>query len=325
MLLLCAIGILTMKLYTGVEITMLDVGQGDGVVIQNSNGNVYLSDCGSSSVSKVGKYRLIPFLKYKGYGKIKGIFLSHMDEDHINGIWELLEAAPGEHILIEYLFLPESVLAIQEDKQALEELKALASKNDTKLVFLSKGEEIVDGDLQFRCLYPETVYLVSEDIAGKEGAEVADINSKETTEVGNRNNSSLVLSMQYKEFEMLFTGDVEEEGEWDIVRYEKTKREQEREQSEMLQMEDIDILKVAHHGSSGSTCTEFLEEFKPKLSLISCGKNNTYGHPHEETIERLMAAESAIMTTPECGAIKIKVSANGRIKISCWNKVHFTT
>ena len=302
MLLLCAVGIITMKFYTGVEITMLDVGQGDGVVIRNANGNVYLSDCGSSSVSKVGKYRLIPFLKYKGYGKIKGIFLSHMDEDHMNGILELLEMAPTEHILIEHLFLPESVLAIQEDRKALEELKTLASKNDTTLIFLAQGEEIVDESLQFTCLYPKT----QEGVGRKE--------------VENRNNSSLVMLMQYKEFEMLFTGDVEKEGEWDIVRYEKIKQEQESEQCEVSRREDVDILKVAHHGSSGSTCAEFLEEFRPKLSLISCGRNNSYGHPHKETLERLLDAESVIMTTPECGAIKIKVSSKGKVLVSCYAK-----
>lgn len=304
MILLSALCFLTMRFHTGLEVTMLDVGQGDCVVIRNSNGNVYISDCGSSSVSKVGKYRLLPFLKNKGYGRIKGIFISHMDEDHMNGIWELLEMAPTEHLWIEYVFLPESVLYIKEDEETLEELCDLALKNGTKIVYLSHGEEIRDDDLYFSCLYS--------------GVEEYGISLEETNNVmaeGNqvavygrnldRNNSSLVMLMEYREFEMLFTGDVEEEGERDIVSY----MEEAEKQKMHVMGEDrrIDVLKVAHHGSSGSSCEEFLEAFQPKLSLVSCGKNNSYGHPHRETIERLENCETTILTTPDSGAITLKI------------------
>ena len=252
MLLLCALSVLTMRFHHGVEINMLDVGQGDCVVIRNSNGNVYISDCGSSSVSKVGKYRLLPFLKYKGYGKIKGIFISHMDEDHMNGILELMEMAPTEHLQIEYLFLPESVLLIEEDQEDLKELSTLASGNGTKIIYLSQGEEIQDGELRFSCVYPASQEVDYSDFKKED-----------------RNNSSLVLLMQYQEFEMLFTGDVEMAGEHEIVNY-----VQELTDQSLFQDDRIDVLKVAHHGSSGSSCEEFLEAIRPKISLISCGKNN---------------------------------------------------
>ena len=313
MILMSAISILTLQINVGVELTMLDVGQGDSVVIRNQNGNLYISDCGSSSVSKVGKYRLVPFLKYKGYGKIKGIFLSHMDKDHMNGIMELLEMAVEEKLEIEYLFLPRSALGIEEDQEAIRELVDLAQGNGTRVACLTQGDKIVDGKMEFYCLYPKGIENEAE-----------------------RNNQSLVLLMQYEDFQMLLTGDIEMDGEKKLMEESKEgslellpkgSREESlellpegsKEESLELLVGEIDpmsieVLKVAHHGSSGSSSEEFLKWIQPKLSLISCGKNNSYGHPHEETLQRLEEAGSKIMTTTECGAITIRIR-KGKVKV----------
>ena len=292
MMLLSALSILMMRFSFGAEVTMLDVGQGDCVVIRNSNGNVYLSDCGSSSVSKVGKYRLIPFLRYKGYGKIKGIYVSHLDEDHVNGIRELLQLAPEEKIKIEYLFLPECVEGAKEEEEKLKELKVLASQNKTRVVYLKQGQKLQDGEMQFRCIYSG-----HKDTNGY-GWGDREVTEKETAE--NRNNQSLVLYMKYKEFDLLLTGDVEIEGEKEILEYID-------QGSRSGNVDDCDVLKVAHHGSKGSSCEEFIYEVHPKISLISCGKNNNYGHPHDSTLQRLDFVGSKIMTTVDCGAISFKI------------------
>lgn len=317
MILLSAISLLTLRTDFGTEVTMLDVGQGDSVVIHNSNGNVYISDCGSSSVSQVGKYRLIPFLKYHGYGKIKGVFVSHLDKDHLNGIIELMKTAPIEQVKIEYLFLPQSVLGIEEDKEIVRELKLLAEENKTRIVYLQQGDKISDGRMSFFCLYPGDVGLEEKKTGYTEK---------------NRNNQSLVLLLQYKDFEMLLTGDIDKQSERQILEYidqmsselgienlyeeakpEKKRQEVAKSEENSVEMavckflKQCDVLKVAHHGSSGSSCWEFLETVNPKLSLISYGRNNSYGHPHEETLERLQKSGSGIMTTPDCGAITIKI------------------
>ena len=308
MILMSAISILTLQVNVGAEVTMLDVGQGDSVVIRNHNGNIYISDCGSSSISKVGKYRLVPFLKYKGYGRIKGIFISHMDQDHMNGIVELLKMAFQERIQISYLFLPESVLWIEEDRDVIEEFRNLAKQNKTKIVYLKQGDKIVDGKMEFHCLYPNG-----------------------DAEAQDRNNQSLVLLMQYQEFDMLLTGDVERKGEQEIVEYIDRMSLRDMDLFELpdtvqkhVELEDtldmcegIEVLKVAHHGSSGSSSEEFLERTQPKLCLISCGKNNSYGHPHEETLQRLEEAGSEILTTVDCGAITIKLR-NEKIYVECY-------
>lgn len=297
MILLSAFMVLTLRFNFGVEITMLDVGQGDGIVIRNSNDNVYISDCGSSSVSKVGKYRLIPYLKYKGYGKIKGIFISHLDQDHMNGILELLEAATEERIGIEYLLLPQSVLMIEEDRELLEDLQLLAEKNKTEVAYLAQGDRIRDGKMEFLCLYP----------GDRDGATLNYKNEKEEKiSSAERNNQSLVLLMKYHDFDMLLTGDVENEGEKEVLNY-----------IDQMGLCDngVDVLKVAHHGSSGASGEGFLEVFHPKISLISYGKNNSYGHPHAETLERLESAQSEVKSTVDSGAITININREkARIK-----------
>ena len=375
MLLLSAISILTLKLSYGAEVTMLDVGQGDCVVIRNSNGNVYLSDCGSSSVNQVGKYRLLPYLKHIGYGRIQGIFLSHLDKDHMNGILELMEMAEEENIRIKYLFLSESILrggqntedirnaeklqSTEEDREIIKELKRLAEQNKTKIVYLSQNEIIQDGKMRFYCLYPKGEAFEETLESGNNAFGEGKLTDKEALNVkvtsanksgvnaNNRNQQSLVLLMQYQDFEMIFTGDIEKQGEKEIVEYiedldeyleglnekrrtvgtkndSEGKKEFQKERESLIGVnlgEDefqetnigIDVLKVAHHGSSGSSCEEFLEMVQPKLALISCGKNNSYGHPHKETLERLEEAGSYIMSTTESGAITIKIGE--KIKI----------
>ena len=311
LILLSAFMVLTLRFDLETEVSMLDVGQGDSIVIRNQNSNVYISDCGSSSVSKVGKYRLIPFLKYKGYGRIKGVFISHLDQDHMNGIVELLEMAAEERIRVEYLFLPESVKVITEDKELLDKLLLLAEKNKIKTAYLKQGDRIKDGSMEFYCLYPEN-------------------SENRHFSMEDRNNQSLVLFMKYYDFDMLLTGDLEKVGEQEVLEYVEGKRvgkersiEQKQEKNGLLKRfvyserkaeikevrceSGLEILKVAHHGSSGSSHAGFLEAFTPKLSLISCGKNNSYGHPHNETLERLEAVGSEIISTVDSGAITLKV------------------
>ena len=80
----------------------------------------------------------------------------------------------------------------------------------------------------------------------------------------------------------------------------------------------MSVLKVAHHGSKNSTEAEFLETAAPKLSIISCGTNNSYGHPHSETLERLAMAGSKVFVTRECGAVTIEVGKE--IEVRSWRE-----
>ncbi len=250
------------------KVTMIDVGQGDGLYIRTPSGRHYLVDGGSTDVSKAGKYRIEPFLKSQGVRTVDYVFISHGDADHMNGVQELLENQLLG-IRIKTLVLPtEQVL-----DEALMALAEEAAGYGTKVVAIHEGEQISDGGMRLTCLAPAADY---------------------SGEIGNA--SSMVLSLEFKEFDMLFTGDVEGTGEIALA------------ESELL--ERCDILKVAHHGSKNSTIDIFLEKAVPKIGLISAGRNNRYGHPHQETLERLENLGCRIYSTQDYGAVTVKTDGN---------------
>ena len=164
----------------GLNMTFLDVSQGDGIYIQSDTGKNYLIDGGSSDVSQLGKYRLEPFLKAKGIRTIDYAFMTHADFDHISGLKELL----GEEtsITLKHLLLPN----ISYIDEAYEELGSLAKENNTKVIYIEKGDVIRDGRLSITCLHPTKEYISS-----------------------SRNDYSTVLSMEYEDFKGLFVGDLE--------------------------------------------------------------------------------------------------------------------
>ena len=335
--LLLGVVILTWRLRPELQVTFLDVGQGDCIFLQTEDGASYLTDGGSSSVSKVGKYRMIPFLKYQGASQIKAVFVSHADSDHCNGIAELLEQAELEGIRVENLVLTD--IADECRSEGYEELVELAGQNGITVQFLHEGQQLQDGELLFQCLHPSKGYR-AEDL----------------------NETSMVLLVTYREFSMLLTGDVQGAGEehltqelqdWkepgvtqmqDVIRIsgEEESMEEESIEEESIEEESIEeesieeqieekrpqnkmganhteteltILKVAHHGSKNSTSEEFLKAANPKIAIISCGKGNRYGHPHEETLERLDKVDVPWFCTKDYGAITVTVNDRSRVQV----------
>ncbi|WP_394921295.1 DNA internalization-related competence protein ComEC/Rec2 [uncultured Robinsoniella sp.] len=261
---------------SGMRITFLDVGQGDGICIQAPGGINCLIDGGSSDVKQAGSKRIEPFLKSRGIRKIDYLFISHMDADHINGIMELLEAyalnLAGENasgVSIRRLVLPKLA---KKDEEYLE-IEKLAKKNKIMVLYFQKGDKILNGRFSFSCLHP------SQNSASED-----------------RNENSMVLQMEYKDFRVFFAGDVEGAGEEEMIDSKELKR--------------ADILKVAHHGSRNSTLDTFLDAVRPGIGILSCGKDNRYGHPHVELINRLKRAGVAYYATMDYGALE--VSSNGR-------------
>ena len=260
------LGLMAAKLPGGLQMTFLDVGQGDGIFWQSGEGTTYLCDGGSSSVSQVGKYRLESFLKWKGVGRLDYLILTHMDADHINGAEYLLTPSPGG-ITVGCLVLPD-IVTEDEDYATL---VGLAKKAGTAVRYLSGGVVLRDGELEIQCLYPEKESRVGEE---------------------DRNTYSLVLQLVYGDFCALLTGDLEGEGERALL--------------ESGQLADADLLKVAHHGSKGSTSEEFLKQVRPEQAVLSYGEHNRYGHPHRELLERLKEAGCRIYETAEDGAITVQ-------------------
>ena len=266
----------TIQVKDKITITMLDVGQGDGLVIRGPEGKTYFMDGGSSDVKKVGEYRIEPYLLSQGIGSLDYVFVSHGDQDHISGIREMVQRQKTG-VTIKRLVLP-----TQTVWDALKELAELAAEEGIPVFTMEKGQCLTEGKLSLTCIQP-----------GK----------GEMEETGN--SASLVLALRYGDFDMLFTGDVEGEGEKRLVDH------LQGEYSECV----WDVLKTAHHGSGNSTTEEFLKTAAPQYAFISAGENNSYGHPHKETLERLKDAGAIIYSTQEEGAVTIVVS-EGEFTIS---------
>lgn len=267
----------TIQVKDKITITMLDVGQGDGLVIRGPEGKTYFMDGGSSDVKKVGEYRIEPYLLSQGIGSLDYVFVSHGDQDHISGIKEMVQRQKTG-VTIKRLVLPTQT--VWDD--ALKELAELAAEEEIPVFTMEKGQCLTEGKLSLTCIQP-----------GK----------GEMEETGN--SASLVLALRYDDFDMLFTGDVEGEGEKRLVEH------LQGEYSECV----WDVLKTAHHGSENSTTEEFLKIAAPQYAFISAGKNNSYGHPHKETLERLRDAGAIVYSTQEEGAVTIVVS-EGEFTIS---------
>lgn len=275
-------------------ITMLDVGQGQCICVQLSNGETWLYDGGSLDKSKVGEYRLMPYLKSQGINKLSAVFLSHGDADHINGIREVLEDA---EIAIELLVLPltekqnvyrvESTYGegsydegIYQVENGLGELVALAASRRIPILWLEEGMAWESAGVSVQCLHP--------------GGDVHGNSALSTIENGNE--GSMVLYLTYGNFSMLLTGDVEKAGEAALLTALQEKG-----------IEKVTVLQVAHHGSKNASSARFLEQVAPQIALISCGKDNSYGHPHKEVLERLREVGCKVLTTVDCGAVEIQV------------------
>ena len=117
------------------------------------------------------------------------------------------------------------------------------------------------------------------------------------------NNNSLVFKLVYKDFSIMFTGDIEEEAEKAIL----------EQYSNNINKLQANILKIAHHGSKTSTTENFLKTISPKIALIGVGKNNNFGHPNEQVIERLKENGVKVYRTDTDGEISIVVNRNGEI------------
>ncbi len=265
---------LTLRLHSGFQLVMLDVGQGDGIYLRTAAGTTILIDGGSTSVTKVGTYRILPFLKSEGVGRLDYIVVTHTDEDHISGIKELLETAsePGG-LRIGTLLLSGRSMEEEKGQRLMED----ARESGVTVQKIEKGAVLRDGLTELTCLHPDGTKAY------------ADVNE-----------ASVVLALRYQEFSVMLTGDLEETGEREIL-----EREQKHGGKEWPPY-GFAVLKAGHHGSRTSGSEAWLEAVKPRLTLISCGRDNSYGHPHREALERLDAAGSKILQTTECGAITVE-------------------
>ena len=303
-LFLWAVGIMILTVRFGesgkLTTIVLDVGQGDGIFMKGPEGGTYLVDGGSSDVKKVGQYRLESFLKSQGVRTLDYVLISHGDSDHINGVEELIER---QEIGVEIGTL---VLPVQEVwDEALAGLAEKAKAYGVRVVVMESGQSVREGNMEITCIQP-----------GNPGTEAENMESEirepevRAAEGGyeSGNAASMVLAVKFGEFDMLLTGDVEGRGEEQLT-------EQLEEQYRGCTWE---VLKVAHHGSKNSSSEEFLRQVRPAYAFISAGRENRYGHPHQETIVRLADVGSKICSTQENGALIVEVGGGDTMRVGSY-------
>ena len=249
------------------EVTMVDVGQGDSIFLRSMKGDTILIDVGGkvtfgskekwqeASQTSNAEKALIPYLQARGVSQIDHLVLTHTDTDHIGDLEEVTKRFKIKEICVSQgaLTKPSFVKRLRTLKRPVRTLKA--------------GDNLPMMGSKLQVLYPNKV--------GDGG-----------------NNDSIVLYGKLLGSSFLFTGDLEKEGEEELmVSYPNLK---------------ASVLKAGHHGSKGSSSEAFLDQLQPSLALVSAGENNRYKHPNDETLERFKERHIKVLRTDQNGAIRFK-------------------
>jgi len=282
------------------SILFLDVGQGDCILCYTDSHEVLIFDGGSSSRSKVGQYIIKSTLKYYGFSHINAIYISHSDSDHTNGLLEICVNRKR------WGFKIDNIYTTYFRNSDFESIEGLCINR------IAAGYEAEYGSLQLTCLHPSADF-VSADFTSADFSSAdfssSDFSSSDFSSSNfaslDSNSTSMCLLLQFTDSHIysgdnkacttvLLTGDVEGLGESLL-------------NDAISPHFPITLLKVAHHGSRNSTSDQFLNAACPKYAFISAGRNNSYGHPHEETLARLTDHACSYYSTIDYGAITLNI------------------
>jgi competence protein ComEC len=262
------------------EVTAIDVGQGDSLLVVSPEDKAMLVDAGgpvggpseaaaTSSGFDVGEEVVAPYLWSRRIRRLDVVALSHAHSDHMGGMPAILRD-----------FRPRELwVGIDPDSQAYRELLAEAKALGVGVKHFHAGEDVAWSGTKISMLAPEGSYR-------NEGAPM--------------NDDSLVMRMQYGKASVLLEGDAEAPSERAMIADGK--------------MQPVTLLKVGHHGSNSSTTPEFFAEAAPKDAVISVGEGNTFGHPRVEVIDRIAAAHTRLYRTDEFGLTTFLLGRDGAIR-----------
>lgn len=262
------------------QVTFINVGQGDSILIElPRRKQVLLIDSGGllrfqteewkerDTIYEVGRQVVVPYLKGKGIAKVDTMILTHADADHVEGAEEIAKEIRIKEIHVS----PNSW-----GEKAVEELKVEVKKRSIKVIEKMAGISWNVGQTVFSYLSPHDLQY--------EG-----------------NNDSLVLYVQHGDFKALFTGDLEKDGEQELIRYYGP------------YIRNITLLKAGHHGSKTSSADEFVEHTMPSLTIFTAGKDNRYGHPAQEVVERFEKRGLRYFTTGTDGTVEMSINKKGEV------------
>jgi competence protein ComEC len=262
------------------EVTAIDVGQGDSIFIVGPDGETMLVDAGgpvggvteaaeATSRFDVGEEVVSPYLWSRRFRRLDTLVLSHAHSDHMGGMPAVIRN-----------FRPRELwVSIDPNSDAYRALLVEAKSFGIAVRHFYAGDKVAWGGTQITVLAPENGYT----------------NPREPV-----NNDSLVMRMQYGDASVLLAGDAEAPSE--------------RAMLANGRVAAVTLLKVGHHGSRTSTTQEFLNAAAPKDAVMSVGKGNTFGHPRFEVIERIAEAHTKLYRTDEFGLTTFLLGQDGRIR-----------
>jgi competence protein ComEC len=254
------------------EITAIDVGQGDSILVVTPQGRTLLIDGGGSLGSEssgaearfdTGEDVVSPYLWSRGITHLDAVALTHAHADHIGGLHSIMVNFPPRELWLG----PEPMVP------PVRALLAQAHAENTAILNRTEGEEFSFGGADFHILAPPRNWALHQRA---------------------ENNDSLVMKVTYRQTSALLEGDAEKKIE------------------HLLASEDVSagLLKVGHHGSSTSTQPDLLTAAHPYFAVISVGYRSLFGHPKPDVLERLQAAHVQTFRTDTMGAVTFYLDGN---------------
>lgn len=248
------------------EVTAIDVGQGDSILVVTPQGRSLLIDAGGlpgwvHSELDMGEDVVAPYLWSRGFSHLDYIALTHAHADHMGGMAAVLDD-----------FHPRELwLGVDPHTSELQPLLSEAGELNIPVELHGEGERFEFGGADVRVLAP-SLSVQQRDPQAR--------NSR-------RNEESLVMKIAYGDTSALLEGDAEKATEQEMI----------------AEHPQADVLKVGHHGSNTSTTQDFLNAVHPRYAVISVGQRNVYGHPRRQVLERLEEAKAATYRTDMNGAV----------------------
>ena len=251
------------------ELTAIDVGQGDSLLVAFPDGKLMLMDGGGiPSFGRAVKTRLdigedvvAPYLWTRSIRKIDVVALSHAHEDHIGGLAAILRDFEVKELWT----------GATPPYPSWDHLRDEARARGVTVKPLERGQPFPFGGASVEVLAPSADYVPS---------------------ASPKNNDSLVLRLAYGRHSFLLTGDMEKAIEQELLTGNAVRH--------------VDVLKVGHHGSKSSSTPDFLDALHPALALISAGYENSYGHPHRQTLDHLEERHIETLRTDRQGLLTIR-------------------
>ncbi|HHP4595806.1 TPA: ComEC/Rec2 family competence protein, partial [Clostridioides difficile] len=234
------------------SIHIIDVGQGDSILVQTPTNKNILIDGGDEDSENI----IISYLRQKRIKTIDIIIATHPDSDHIGSLDNVIKK-----FNVNSIYMPEQ----STDSEAYQNLINSCTDKNLSIQHLYKNDVLnIDNNINIYVLSPS--YIQEES-----------------------NLNSIVFKLTFNDNSFLFMGDAEEENEKEILH--------------SFKLNNINFIKIGHHGSNSSSSLEFIKKISPDIAAISCGYKNQYGHPHREVINNLKQNHVSIYRTDRIGDI----------------------